>query len=452
MLCPIEWRYCSKEMRKVLSEENRISKMLEVEKVLLEALHEIGLVDKECVEKAKILTLEDLGGVNRIRQIEKEIGHEVMALVKVLSETLGRCGQFVHFGATSNDIIDTAWILVIKDALQVVKSKVGSLIEKLMSLAEKHEETIMVGRTHGQHALPITFGFKLINHALEIALGLERLRDCEKRVLVGKMSGAVGTMAAWRGKGLKIEEYVMKRLGLKRVEISTQVISRDRLAELICNLAILSSSIARFAEEIRNLQRPEILEVAEGFSEDKQVGSSTMPHKKNPIKAERICGLARVMRGLVIPALENIILWHERDLTNSSSERIIITHSLAIMDQILEDAISLVTGLVVYEENMKKNLEVTKGLNMSESIMVALTLKGMPRNEAHELVRRLSMKAYRENKSLKEVLVNNKKIREFLSESEIDDLLKPEKYLGNCKELMEKAKIRIKEILKGSLK
>jgi len=439
-------------MREVLSEENRICKMLEVEKALLEALHEIGLVEKDCVEKAKILTLEDLGGVNRIRQIEKEIGHEVMALVKVLSETLGSCGQFVHFGATSNDIIDTAWILVIKDALQVVKSKVGSLIEKLMSLAEKHEETIMVGRTHGQHALPITFGFKLINHALEIALGLERLRDCEKRVLVGKMSGAVGTMAAWRGKGLKIEEYVMKRLGLKRVEISTQVISRDRLAELICNLAILSSSIARFAEEIRNLQRPEILEVAEGFSEDKQVGSSTMPHKKNPIKAERICGLARVMRGLVIPALENIILWHERDLTNSSSERIIITHSLAIMDQILEDAISLVTGLVVYEENMKKNLEVTKGLNMSESIMVALTLKGMPRNEAHELVRRLSMKAYRENKSLKEVLVNNKKIREFLSESEIDDLLKPEKYLGNCKELMEKAKIRIKEILKGSLK
>ncbi len=438
-------------MRDVLSEENRLRKMLEIEKALLEALHELGLVDEKCVNKAKEITLEDVGGVEKIQKIEKKIGHDIMALVKAFSDALGDCAQFVHFGATSNDIIDTAWALVVRDALKVIKRKLVKLIEKLLELAEKYEDIVMVGRTHGQHAVPITFGFKLMNHALEIALGLERLQECEKRVIVGKMAGAVGTMAAWRGKGLEIERAVMEKLGLKPVEISTQIVSRDRFAELICDLAIIASSIARFAEEVRNLQRPEILEVAEGFSEKRQVGSSTMPHKRNPIKAERICGLAKVMRGFVIPALENIILWHERDLTNSSSERIIITHSLAIMDQILEDALSLISGLVVYEENMKRNLKLTKGLNMAESIMIALTLKGMPRNEAHELIRRLSMKAYRENRPLKEVLIEEKRVLEFLSENEIEDLLNPEKYLGNYKELIERAKIRIKEIIGKSL-
>jgi len=438
-------------MREVLSEENRLKKMLEIEKALLEALHEVGLVDKKCVDRAKEITLEDIGGIEKIQKIEREIGHDIMALVKAFSEALGECCQFVHFGATSNDIIDTAWALVIKDALRIIKRKLGTLIEKLVELAEKYEDTIMVGRTHGQHAIPITFGFKLMNHALEIALGLERLQECEKRVIVGKMAGAVGTMAAWRGKGLKIEKIVMEKLGLKPAEISTQIVSRDRFAELICDLAIIASSIARFAEEVRNLQRPEILEVAEGFSEKRQVGSSTMPHKRNPIKAERICGLAKVMRGFVVPALENIILWHERDLTNSSSERIVITHSLAIMDQILEDALSLISGLVVYEENMKRNLKLTKGLNMAESIMIALTLKGMPRNEAHELIRQLSMRAYRENKSLKEVLIEEKRVLEFLSENEIEDLLNPEKYLGNYKDIIERAKNRIREIVEKSL-
>jgi len=446
LLCPLDWRYCSEEMRKILSEEYRVEKMIEVEKALLEVLHEIGLVSKKCIEKIRSISLKDIGGLKKIQEIEKETKHDIMALVIAISEHLGECGNMVHFGATSNDIIDTSWALVIRDALGIIKKKTIMLLEELIRIIKEHKDTLMVGRTHAQHALPITFGFKIANHALEIALGLERLLECEKRVLVGKMSGAVGTMAAWLGKGIEIEKLVMEKLGLKPAEITTQVVSRDRHAELICEMSILASSIARLAEEIRNLQRPEIMEVAEGFSKG-QVGSSTMPHKRNPIKSERICGLARIMRGLVIPALENIVLWHERDLTNSSSERIIITHAFGILDQILEDIIDVVKGLVVYPENMMRNLEVTRGANMAESIMIRLTLKGVPRNTAYRIVKELSMRSHVENRDLKDILLESDEIRRYLSEEEVEEALNPAKYLGNYRELIERAIKRINEIL-----
>jgi len=447
LLCPLDWRYCSSEMRKVLSEEYRVEKMIDVEKALFEALHDIGLVSDECVKRIREISLKNIGGLARIQEIERKIRHDVMALVVAISDALGECGGMVHFGATSNDIIDTAWALVMRDALRIIKRKTIELLRELLKLVDKYRDTIMVGRTHAQHAVPITFGFKLANHALEISLGLERILECEKRVIVGKMAGAVGTMAAWLGRGLEIERAVMKRLGLRPAEITTQVVSRDRHAELVCSMAILASSIARLAEEIRNLQRPEILEAAEGFSRG-QVGSSTMPHKRNPIRAERICGLARVLRGLVIPALENIVLWHERDLTNSSSERIVITHAFGIMDQILEDAIDLIGGLVVYDENMLRNLRITKGMNMAESVMIRLTLKGAPRNVAHEIIRELSMKAYEEGLEFKEALVRDSRIRRYLSEEEIEEALDPRKYLGNYRELIERAKKRVLEIIK----
>ncbi|MBP1357474.1 MAG: adenylosuccinate lyase, partial [Sulfolobus sp.] len=307
LVCPLDWRYGSKEMRSLFSHESIIRRYAEVELALIKALSHIGLVKEDEVRDIEKAVKEVRA--EEVDELEKKIGHDIMALATLIAEKSGDAGRFVHFGATSYDIVDTAYALIFRDALGIIKGKLKTLIIILSEYSIKYKNTIMVGRTHGQHALPITLGFKFANYVYELSRSYERLTDAEKRLIKGKMSGAVGTMAGWGEHALEVEKNVMDLLNLNPHEISTQVAPRDGYAEIILDLAILASQLDRLALEIRELMRPEILELAEGVGE--RVGSSTMPHKENPVTAEKISGLAKVARALSISALENIPLWHE---------------------------------------------------------------------------------------------------------------------------------------------
>ena len=425
-------RYGTPEMRRIFEEENRLQKMLDVEAALALAHAEVGNIPMEdakvIAEKASTRYVK----LERVKEIEKEIRHDVMAMVRALAEVCGKSGAYVHLGATSYDIVDTANALQLKEATSLIEEKLVRLVKALMEKAEKYKETVMVGRTHGQHALPITLGFKFAVWMREAARHLERLRQCRERLLVGKMSGAVGTQAGLGPHALKIQQIVMERLGVKPAEITTQIVQRDHHAEFICLLANLASSLDKFATEIRELQRPEIGELYEPFERKRQVGSSTMPHKRNPELCERICGLAKIMRSLTIPALENVVTWHERDLTQSSAERFIIPEACILIDYMLHLMTPIIEDIEVDEERMRKNLEITQGRVMSEAVMIALTKKGMSRQEAHELLRRLAIKSQQENRHFREVLLENEIVRKLLSEDEIEESLNPRNYLGTA--------------------
>jgi adenylosuccinate lyase len=395
--------------------------------------------EKNKLEYAEIITKNantDKVKIERVKQIEKEIRHDLMAVVKALTEVSGKAGKYVHLGATSSDIVDTAAALQLKEAAVILKEDLMKLRGVFLSLAKKHEDTVMMGRTHGQSAVPITFGLKMAVYGLEVHRHLKRLNECEKRILVGKMSGAVGTGAAFGPQALKIQRIVMDDLRLGIEEASTQVIGRDRYAEFVCLLANIASSIEKFATEVRNLQRSEIDEVAEAFDTKKWVGSSTMAHKKNPINCENVCGLARIIRSFVTPTLENMILWHERDLTNSSAERFIIPHICILTDDILIKMADVFDNLEVHKKKMRENIESTKGAIMAEPVMIALTRKGIGRQEAHEIVRKCAMEAHAKNKNLKDVLAQHKIIKKALSKKELNDAFDPMKYLGSSKEII----------------
>ncbi len=430
---PIEYRYGSKEMKKIFEEENKLQKMLEVEAALAEALAAYGIIPKDAAEtiskKANIREVK----IERVKEIEKEIKHDVMSVVKALSEICGDAGKYVHLGATSYDIVDTANMLMIKEAVEILLKDLMEIKDILKEIAKKTIDLVCIGRTHGQHALPITYGFKFANWIDEIDRHIERIKTIKDKRLVGKMSGAVGTYAGFGKLGEDIERYVMKKLGLKAARISTQVISRDIYAEIILNLALIASSFYKFAKEIRNLQRTEIFEVSEPFGE-RQVGSSTMPHKMNPINCEKICSLARVIKSYTIVALDNVSLEHERDLTNSANERIIIPECFILLDEILKTFKNVIRDLKFYPKNIEKNLYMLKGINLSEAIMIELTKRGMNRQEAHELLRNLALKAMRENKNFLEILVKDKTIRKYFSEEELSNLLEPKSYIGLARE------------------
>jgi len=367
-----------------------------------------------------------------VKEIEREIKHDVMALVQALAEACGPSGAYVHLGATSSDILDTATALQLKEALNLIEERLNHLERVLIKRAEQYKEAMMMGRTHGQHALPITLGFKFAVWVREAARHLQRLQECRERLIVGKMSGAVGTQAGFGAHALKIQELVMKRLGVKPAEISTQIVQRDRYAEFICILAIVASTLGKIANEIRELQRPEIGEVFEPFERKRQVGSSTMPHKRNPMVCERVCGLAKIMRSLVTPSLENVSTWHERDLTQSSAERFIIPEACILTDYMLVLVTNVLTGLLVDERRMLKNMELTQGRMMSEAVMLALSRKGMDRQEAHELVRGLALKSDVEKRPFKEILVENGTVQKMLNGREVDEALDPRNYLGTA--------------------
>jgi adenylosuccinate lyase len=438
-ILPIETgRYGTPEMLKIFEEENRVQKLLDVEGALALAHAEVGNIPKTDAEKIASMASTKYVKVEKVKAIEKEIKHDIASLVRALSEVCGTSGAYVHLGATSYDIVDTANALQLRDALELIDKKLVGLKEILQNQALRYKETIMIGRTHGQHALPITLGFKFAVWGYEVNRHLERLNDCKKRVLVGKVSGAVGTQASLGEHAEQIQEAVMKRLGLGTAEISTQIIQRDRYAELVCIYAMIASSLENFAAEIRELQRPEIAEVFETFEAKKQVGSSTMPHKQNPETCERICGLARIVRSLSTPGLEDMITWHERDLTQSSAERFIFPESCILLDYMLSLMCNIIANIRVDEQRMMQNLSLTQGRAMSEAVMMALTKKGVDRQEAHELLRKLTIKSALEKIDFKQVLLKDKFVNTKLTEKEIDQALVPKKYLGTAIKQTEK--------------
>ena len=431
-------RYGTPEMLKIFEEETRVQKLLDVEATLALAHAEVGNIPKKDAEKIASMASTKYVKVERVKAIEKEIKHDIASLVRALSEVCGPSGAYVHLGATSYDIVDTANALQLKDALDLIEKKLADLKEILQKQASQHKETIMIGRTHGQHALPITLGFKFAVWGYEVNRHLERLNECKKRVLVGKVSGAVGTQAGLGEHAQQIQEFVMKRLGLHAAEISTQIVQRDRYAELVCIYAMVASSLENFATEIRELQRPEIGEVFEAFEAKKQVGSSTMPHKQNPETCERVCGLARIVRSLSTPAFEDMITWHERDLTQSSAERFILPESNILLDYMLSLMCNIVANLRIDEQRMLQNLNLTQGRAMSEAVMMALTKKGVNRQEAHELLRKLTIQSAVEKRDFKQVLLQDIFVSSKLTEKEIDQTLNPKNYLGTAIKQAEK--------------
>jgi adenylosuccinate lyase len=425
-------------MLKIFEEETRVQKLLDVEAALALAHAEVGDIPMKDAEKIAAMASTKHVKVERVKAIEKEIKHDIASLVRALSEVCGSSGAYVHLGATSYDIVDTANALQLKDALGLIEEKLSDLKEILKKQAAQYKGTMMIGRTHGQHALPITLGFKFAVWGYEVNRHLERLNECKKRVLVGKISGAVGTQAGLGEHAEQIQELVMKRLGLHAAEISTQIVQRDRYAELVCIYAMVASSLENFATEIRELQRPEIGELSEAFEADKQVGSSTMPHKQNPETCERVCGLARIVRSLSTPALEDMITWHERDLTQSSAERFILPESNILLDYMLSLMCNIVANLRVDSQRMLQNLSLTQGRAMSEAVMMALTKKGVNRQEAHELLRKLTIQSAVEKRDFKQVLLGDKFVSSKLSEKEIDNALNPKNYLGTAIKQAEK--------------
>lgn len=425
-------RYGTAEMKKVFEEETRVQRMLDVEAALAWAHAEVGDIPRKDAEKIASKASLKYVKLGRIKEIEHEIKHDIASLVRALSEVCGPSGAYVHLGATSYDIVDTTNALQLKEALDLIETKLVEFEKVLMEKARRYKKTVMAGRTHGQHALPITLGFKFAVWMREIARHVQRLMECRERVSVGKMSGAVGTQAGLGEHAMKIQDLVMRKLKINSADISTQIIQRDRYAELVCLLAQVASSLENFATEIRELQRPEIGELFEHFEAAKQVGSSTMPQKRNPELCERVCGLARIVRGLVTPALEDVTTWHERDLTQSSAERFILPETCILTDYLLYLMCGIVANLRVDEQRMLKNMEVTQGRMMSEAVMITLAKKGMSRQEAHEHLRKLTIKSEKENRHFKQILLEDKTVSELLSEKEIDEALNPRNYLGTA--------------------
>jgi adenylosuccinate lyase len=437
-ILPIDTRrYGTPEMLQIFEEENRLQRMLDVEAALAWAHAEVGDIPRKDAEKIVKTASVKRVKLSRVKEIEREIRHDVTALVRALAEACGSSGAYVHLGATSSDILDTATALQLKEALTLLENRLNKLEKALLEKAEQHKRTIMMGRTHGQHALPTTLGFKFAVWTRETARHIQRLRECKERALVGKMSGAVGTQAGLGPNAMKIQRLVMEKLGIKPAEISTQIVQRDLHAELVCLLAMTASTLDKIATEIRELQRTEIGELAEPFERARQVGSSTMPHKRNPVLCERVSGLAKIMRSLVIPALENIPTWHERDLTQSSAERFIIPEACILADYMLNLMTNIIANLQINERRMRKNIELTQGRIMSEAVMIALTRKGMNRQKAHEHLRRLAIKSEMKKQSFKKVLLEDKTIRKMLNEKEINKVLNPRNYLGTAAKQVE---------------
>jgi len=438
LLCPLDYRYGRDEMKSIFTEENKLFSLMKVEASLAKAHAEVGNIPKEDAQRIEDVANLEKTSLDRVKEIEDETRHDIMAVVKAMTEMCGDSGKYVHYGATSNDIIDTATALQLSQAMSIIAKDIDGLVIALASQARKHERTIMVGRTHGQFAIPITFGFKLAGYLAEMLRHRERLQEARKRVLVGKMSGAVGTGAALGEHFFDIQDLVMKDLGIGVEEAATQIVGRDRYTELITLIASICTSCQRYATEIRNLQRSEIQEVMEAFDAEKQVGSSTMAHKKNPVLSENICGLTRVVRAFVTPTYENMVLWHERDLTNSSAERFILPHVMVLADDILDKTERMFSSLVVREERMRTNLDSAKGLIMAEAVMIALVEKGMGRQVAHEVVRRASMKADSSGTHLMDGLLDEKEVTSLMSEEELGAIMDPENYVGKAPEIVKR--------------
>jgi adenylosuccinate lyase len=449
VICPLDYRYGRDEMKDILSEDNRLHMQLKVEAALALAhakVGDFGLAEAKLIAAA---CEPDKISLDRVKEIELETKHDLMAMVKAITEKAGKAGKYVHLGATSNDIVDTATALQIKSALDLIEDDVDALILTLAKLAKKHRGTIMVARTHGQFAIPTTFGFKIAGYMMEMLRHKERLRETRKRAAIGKMSGAVGTGAAFGANFEQLQVEVMRQLGIGYEEAATQIVCRDRYAEVVGLLALICTSCERYATEIRNLQRSEVQEVAEAFDSEKQVGSSTMAQKKNPITSENVCGLARIARGFVYPSLENMILWHERDLTNSSAERFIVPHVFVLTDEILTKTNEVFSNLVVRPANMRRNIESSNGLIMAEAVMIALVGKGIGRQDAHAIVRKASLDVEKNGLNLMETLLAVKTIKGVISEKELTKVMDPRNYVGMAPKIVDEVVLLAEKRIKG---
>jgi len=386
--------------------------MLEVELLSCQAQSKLGKIPPKALSK---INKKAKFQIKKIDELEKKTNHDVVAFIRNVSENIGPEGRFIHLGLTSSDILDTALAVQLRQATSLLVKDVEVLLKSLARQARKYKKTAIIGRSHGIHAEPTTFGLKLALFFDEMQRNLKRLKQVQEIISVGKISGSVGT---YSNIDPFVERYVCKRLGLKPANISTQIVQRDRIAQFLSVIAIVGASLEKISTEIRHLQRTEVLEAEEPFSKT-QTGSSSMPHKRNPIICERICGLSRILRANALVALENIALWHERDISHSSAERVILPDSTILLDYMLDKMNSVIKGLQVYPDNMKKNIDATNGLIFSQKVLSVLVEKGLSRAEAYRIVQKLAMRAWK-GESFKDLVSKDKSINDNLTDKEID--------------------------------
>lgn len=426
-------RYTTKEMGKIWGDENKFAKWLEVEKAVALAQAELGMIPEKA---AKDINTKSRFDIKKIEEIESKTHHDVIAFLTDVSSHLGDSSKYLHYGLTSSDVGDTALSLQILDAAEVVERKMTKFLDLLKKKAKKYAHTVMVGRTHGIHAEPVTLGLKFCMYAFEMSRNLERLAAAQRSMSYGKISGAVGTYA---NTSPQLEEKVCAILGLKPAPVSTQIIQRDRHAQIVSALAITGATLEKLALEVRNLQRTDVRELEEPFAKG-QKGSSAMPHKKNPILCERIGGLARVLRSNTITALENIALWHERDISHSSAERVILPDSFAILDYILDKAYFVIDGLGVIENNMKRNLMKYGGIIFSQRVLLALIDKGMDRDDAYLIVQSTAHDAWNNEGSFKENIFKDERVSGLFSTEELEELFDYNYHLRYIDEIIDRLK------------
>jgi adenylosuccinate lyase len=424
-------RYTRPEMGAIWTEENRFKAWLEVEILACEAWAELGVIPKEDVKKIREKASFN---IERIKEIEEETRHDVVAFTRAVSETLGEERKWVHYGLTSTDVVDTALSYLLKQANEILLKDIENFIEILKNKAIEHKYTVMMGRTHGVHAEPTTFGLKMALWYEEMKRNLERFKRAKEGIEVGKISGAVGTYA---NIDPFVEKYVCEKLGLKPTPISTQTLQRDRHADYVGTLALIATSIEKFAVEIRGLQKSETREVEEFFAKG-QKGSSAMPHKRNPIGSENMTGMARVVRGMMLTAYENVPLWHERDISHSSAERIILPDVTIALNYMLNRFGNIVKNLTVFPENMKRNMDKTLGLIYSQRVLLALINTGMTREEAYDLVQPKAMEAWERQVPFRELIEAEEKITSRLTKEQIDDCFDYQYHLKNVDVIFER--------------
>ncbi|MDQ0219847.1 adenylosuccinate lyase [Peribacillus cavernae] len=424
-------RYTRPEMGAIWTEENRFNAWLEVEILACEAWSELGVIPKEDV---KLLREKASFNIGRINEIEEETRHDVVAFTRAVSETLGEERKWVHYGLTSTDVVDTALSYVLKQANEILSKDLDRFVEILKNKAQEHKYTVMMGRTHGVHAEPTTFGLKLGLWYEEMKRNVDRFKEARKGIEFGKISGAVGTYA---NIDPFVEQYVCEKLGLQPAPISTQTLQRDRHAHYMSTLALIATSIEKFATEVRGLQKSETREVEEFFAKG-QKGSSAMPHKRNPIGSENMTGMARVIRGYMMTAYENVALWHERDISHSSAERVILPDATIALNYMLNRFSKIVKNLTVYPDNMKRNMDRTLGLIYSQRVLLALIEKGLVREEAYDTVQPKAMEAWETQMPFRELLNKDKKITSLLTKEELDACFDSNYHLKNVDVIFER--------------
>ena len=417
-------RYSRPEMARIWSEENKFATWLRVEMAATEVLSERGVVPKEALEAIRAKARFD---VARIDAIEREVQHDVIAFVSNVAENVGPEGRWVHWGLTSSDVVDTALSLLMKEACGLILEDVRALADAVRTRAFEHKHTPMIGRTHGVHAEPMTFGLKLALWWAELQRDRARLERARDTISVGKLSGAVGTFSHLPP---EFEEEVCRRLGLLPAPVASQVLQRDRHAEVMGTLALTGASLEKFATEIRALQKTEVRELEEPFAEG-QKGSSAMPHKRNPVGAEQVTGLARLLRGNALAALENVALWHERDISHSSVERVIVPDSFLALDHMLRRMTKIVSGLSVNVERMRRNLDSGRGLVFSGPLLLELTAKGMRREDAYKIVQEHAMEAWKTEGDFRARVASDPAVRAVLTDKDIGEVFRLERYLGH---------------------